>query len=64
VGRSAFFGLTGTIRNLGRFSGLAILGGLTLMTPLAGALALVGMLGIVSTAAVPVMARGLPRTPE
>ncbi|CAN5686666.1 MFS transporter [soil metagenome] len=60
VGRSAFFGLTGTIRNLGRFSGLAILGGLTLMAPLAGALALVGVLGIVSAAAVPVMARGLP----
>ncbi|CAA0128098.1 sugar efflux transporter [Mycolicibacterium vanbaalenii] len=63
VGRSAFFGLTGSIRNLGKFSALAVVGGTTLVAPLGGALVLVGVLGVASTAAVPAIARGQSRPP-
>ncbi|KWX68746.1 MFS transporter [Mycobacterium sp. NAZ190054] len=63
-GRSAFFGLTGSIRNLGKFAGLAVIGAATAVAPLGGALALVGVLGLMSTGAVPVMARGQGEPPH
>jgi len=57
-GRSAFFGITGSIRNLGKFSALAVIGGVTAVAPLGAALALVGVLGLASTGIVPIMIRG------
>ncbi|OAN37750.1 MFS transporter [Mycolicibacterium iranicum] len=62
-GRSAFFGLTGSIRNLGKFSALAIIGAATAVAPLGAALALVGVLGLASTGVIPVMARGESQPP-
>lgn len=62
AGRSAFFGLTGSIRNLGKFSALAVIGGVTVFAPLGLALGLVGLLGLASTGAVPIMARGPAET--
>lgn len=57
-GRSAFFGLTGSIRNLGKFAALAVVGATTVAAPLAVAFGLVGLVGLASTCVLPMMARG------
>lgn len=59
-GRSAFFGLTGAIRNVGKFSALAVTGSAALVAPLGAAIAVVGVLALAASAVVPVIARGQP----
>ncbi len=57
-GRSAYFGLTGSIRNLGKFSAPAVVGGVALLAPVGAGLAVAAALGLAATGSVPVIARG------
>lgn len=58
AGRSAFFGLTGSVRNLGKVAALAVIGGVAVAAPLSVAFAVAGTVGLVSTAVLPTIARG------
>lgn len=58
AGRSAFFGLTGSVRNLGKVAALAVIGGVAVAAPLSVAFAVAGSVGLVSTAVLPTIARG------
>jgi predicted MFS family arabinose efflux permease len=57
--RSAFLGATGSIRNLGKLVAPALLGVLTVVMPIGGAIAVVGALGLASTLSVPAISRGV-----
>jgi len=57
--RSAFLGATGSIRNLGKLVAPALLGALTVVMPIGGAIAVVGALGLASTLSVPAISRGV-----